>query len=127
MSVRPGPVSVEFRKVLQDALLTPEDRLQGIPAADIADMATTSGKLQGHQVVEVAFNGESALRQKGVVSGLQHQGWYRDVFEEWLAAGLLIVIVNAFKAMQGCCNGMVKFPEGAQFFEAICWEWHGMC
>lgn len=113
-------MSVEFRKVLQYALLTPEDWFQGVPAADIADMATTSGKLQGHQLVEVVFNGESALRQKGVVSGLQHQGWYRDVFEEWLAAGLLIVIVNAFKAMQGCCNGMVKFAEGAQFFEAVC-------
>ena len=37
------PMSVEFRKVLQYALLTPEDWFQGVPAADIADMATTSG------------------------------------------------------------------------------------
>ena len=120
-------VSVEFSKVLQDALFAPEDGLQGVPAADIANMTATAGKLQSHPVVEIIFNGEGALRQKRVVSGLQHQGGYRDVLEKRLAAGLLIVIVNACKAMQGCCNGVVKFPEGAQFFEAVCLKWHGMC
>lgn len=111
----PGSAGVltECSQMLQDALLEPVGRAQGVPTGYETNMATARGYLQRDSAAKIGLIRKCRFRKKRIISRLQHKGRYGDALQKLFAAGLLVIVINSAESMQRGCDGVIELPERA--------------